>query len=250
MLMRSRRALPIVFAAASTSAASIVQAGLTLDLRATGGSGGVGVVNPKLVDVSEAQPGDTVTFDIVALINGQNTNLNDEGFVNVFGSFLSDNAGPVRGDLKASAHQPYRGSGHSNGLQIDLDGDSDLDVGSNNNGHASNFFNARISAGPPTPIFGSVQTLGTLTMTLTQIPSGAFSSSVNCRPRIANTAGSWFEDGSATGTAQQGPSSIGVGAPVILTDVPEPSAIGLAGIGLVLSRRGSKRRKRCHTPKH
>jgi hypothetical protein len=241
--MRNPKALPILFAAATTGLSSAtVHAGMTLELRATGGSGGVGVVNPKLVDVSEAQPGDIVTFDIIALITGKNANPNDEGFTNVYSSFLSDNAGAVRGNMVATVTPLYRASGASNGFSQDLDSDGDFDIGSNVDGSATNFFHARHSS--VEPAIGQLHTIGTLTMTLTQIPKGVFGSTVNCRPRIATVAGAWFEDGSATGTAAQGPSAIGIGAPVILSDVPEPGAIGLVGItaAAMFARRRDERR--------
>jgi hypothetical protein len=241
------KALATLIAAAATTV-SAAHAGMTLELRATGGSGGVGVVNPMLVDVSEAQPGDIVTFDVVALISGQNANPNDEALVNVFSSFLS--GGPVHGNLTAAMGANYQNSGYSNGFQVDLDGDGDLDVGSNNNATATNFFNARTYGPQGYP--GAVQTIATLTMTLTHIPSGAFSTPVNCRPRVATTAGSWFEDGSATGTVQQGASAIGIGAPVILTDVPEPSALALFGLaaGSILLARGRRAQPRIDTNGH
>jgi hypothetical protein len=241
-MMRKLKAVPILFAAAIATVTSATgRAGLTIDLRATGGSGGVGVVNEKLVDVSEAQPGDVVTFDVYALVTGNNANPNDEGFCNAFGSMLT--SGTVRGHLSAFMHPEYRVSGFSNGMMQDLDGDGDLDVGSNNNSSASNFFNARGNCNPvPAPI--PIHRLATVTMTLTDVPSGSFSTTVHFRPRVATSAGSWFEDGSATGTAQQGPSAIQVGAPVILTDVPEPGALGLLGASLagLLARRGARRR--------
>jgi hypothetical protein len=232
-------------AAATTALAScgaVARATLTIDLRATHASGGAGVVNEKLVDLSDASPGAVITFDIFAVITGQNANPDDEGYLQTFGSLLTEPFG-VRGHLRAVVNPNYRQSGFSNGTVQDLDADGDLDVGSNNNAAAVNYFTPR-GYGGPSPVYGSIHNVGTLTMTLTEIPGALFSTAVNYRPRIANTAGSWFEDGSATGTAQQGPSAIQVGAPVLLSDVPEPAALGLVGASVtgLLARCGARRR--------
>jgi hypothetical protein len=122
------------------------------------------------------------------------------------------------------------GTGSSNGLVTDLDGDSDLDVGSNNNAIGTNFFSPR-SKDAPTPQFESHVLIGTMQMTL-QV-SGGFTL-VNFRPRVSPTSGSWFEDGT-----QITSSTFSAGAPVVL-GIPEPTTLSLtsmAGLGLLARRR-------------
>jgi hypothetical protein len=236
-MLSKRISTALLSGAAIAGLGATASAGLMVDVRATGATGGAVLVNNKLVNVANAAAGDTVTFDVFALVSGNNANPNDEGLVNVFGSYLS-NGGGLRGNSQATVNPNFRASGFSNGFMQDLDGDGDLDVGSNTNGSATNYFNARVNTAP-TPAPGPTHLIGSVTLTVSSLNASGGDTLFNYRPRFASTAGSWFEDGSATGTAQQGASSIQSGAPVVL-QVPEPATLGLAaiaGLGLLARRR-------------
>jgi hypothetical protein len=225
--------------AAAAGLAATANAALVVDVRAVSESGGANILTPKLVDVVGVNPGDTITFDVFALVTGANANPNDEGLVNVFGSFLTPGPGGLRGNLAVATNANFRASGFSNGFAQDLDGDGDLDVGSNTNGSATNYFNARANTAP-TPAPGPEHLIATVTLTVTSNAIAGGDTLMNFRPRFSTTAGSWFEDGSATGTAQQGASAVQAGNPVTLQNIPEPSTLalaGLAGLGMLARRR-------------
>jgi MYXO-CTERM domain-containing protein len=252
--------------------ASSAGAGLLIDVRAQS-KNGVAVSNPKLVSV---QPGDTVLFRVFADVTGADDSLPD-CFQSLTGSFLSTggilgNLAPVTG---AGITAPFGGSGSSGGQQTDLDGDGDLDVGSNNPADPSGFvaFRAAELAGPRTPNppagnlgggdFPHPIPHGTEYRIVTSlrmfITGSGTQAGVNFRPRISNTGGLWAEDaqelstvidngdgtfqtlyGYTGGNSFTDTSLVQMGSPVIL--VPEPAALGLAllaGLGLLVRRRSS-----------
>src|SRR5687767_10327624 len=98
----------------------------TIDLRTpTGG---------KAVTVSSV--GQVVSLDVWAVITAGDTDAANDAFQWAHGSFLSSDVGggAASGTLAATLSDPFAaGNGASNGAQTDLDGDGDLDVGSNNN---------------------------------------------------------------------------------------------------------------------
>jgi hypothetical protein len=217
--------------AAIAGVSAAANAALVIDVVATSANGGAVLVNGKNVNILAATPGAVITFDIFADTTGSNGNTQDDGILSFAGSFLSE-GGAARGNLVATRAASMTGTGGSNGLVTDLDGDGDLDVGSNNNASASNFFSARSSTAP-NPVFGPHVLVGTMSMTLGAPASGG-NTLVNFRPRVSSTAGSWFEDGT-----QITSSAFSAGAPVTLI-VPEPTTLGLAGVaglGLLARRR-------------
>ena len=211
-------------------------AGLIIDVRAVGSTGGVVVHNSKLIDVYTASPGATVTCNVFAVVTGQDADTSNDGILSFAGSFLTTDVmgnGAYHGNLVARRAATMMGTGGSNGFVQDLDGDGDLDVGSNNNSSANSFFSARSSTAPD-PVFGHETLVATLTLTMTQV-IGFGDTWLNFRPRIAGTAGSWFEDGT------QITSSNFFSGPAVVTLVdPEPTSASLLGLPLsfsVLARR-------------
>ena len=202
MLRRTFRGFGAVGTTAVCAAVGTVApagASLVIDVRAVSATGATQVVNPKVVLPGAA--GDVVTFDVFAVITGNNPNLGDEGLLSVAGSFLSPNPfgnGSLRGTLAATRDPLMRGPNSADGAQLDLDGDGDLDVGSNNDASSAGFFAATANTSP-TPVPGVQVRVGTLTLSVTQALLSADVTEVNFRPRHlpAGTpgAGSWVEDG-------------------------------------------------------
>lgn len=188
-----------VATAVLASLGTITSGGLIIDVRATGATGGAVVLTPKQIDVGGASAGATVSFEIYALVTGDDGDTTNDGILSFAGSYLSTNdplGGSIRGNLKAFRDPAMRGTGGSNGFIADLDGDGDLDIGSNNNASAGSFFSARSSAAPD-PVLGQQVLTATLTLTLTSVTNIAGAeTAVNFRRRQSGTSGAWFEDGS------------------------------------------------------
>lgn len=220
--MKKIRNLIVIAAVGALAQAS--PAALTLDLRVAGGGKSATI----------AAVGDTVNLELYAVVDGTNVSP-DEAFQAAHASLLS--TGAMLGDFTSGlAVTPFDGSSHqdTNGpttiTPVDLDLDTDLDLGSNNNASASGFFVARansIQAGTEFLIGQFVWQVDTL---------GA-SASINARPRAA-AAGALFQQDGATLTGTSG--VFQAGTPVTVTPVPEPAALGLAGIaafGMLRRRR-------------
>src|SRR5262249_7724594 len=120
---------------------------LTVDLRATGTSSGV-VLDSKHV-LFTGGIGGTVQMDIWAVVGGGTNGMNDEWVSWLHGSFLSSYGG-LLGDLSASVVHGWDNVGAGNGTQQDLDGDTDRDVGSNDDSSPAFFFRAQ--RGQDTPL--------------------------------------------------------------------------------------------------
>jgi hypothetical protein len=96
--------------------------------------------------------GATVTMNIVAKSTGSDANGGNDGLLSLAGSFLSTrNGGSPRGNLAASRQvsiaglnqtSGFNGAGGQNGTVTDLNGDGDLNVGSNNDNDSAGFFAA------------------------------------------------------------------------------------------------------------
>ena len=192
-------------------------ASMTVDLRATGTSSGT-VVDAKTVNFSGGV-GDVVIMDVVATVSGTgNNDPLDDYIVFLHGSFLSTTNG-LAGDLKAKLTPDFIWLFSSNGLQQDLDGDSDLDVGSNNADIPANFFRADISDSAPYVAQAKIATL-----TWTRSAGGSDETFVNFRPRVRHDAGLWWIDGIGYYADQD---EFGAGAPVTIKMVPEPIGVQL-----------------------
>src|SRR5205823_9503276 len=90
-----------------------------------------------------------VNMEVWATAKGQNTTGTDEGLQDVFASFLSTNVsgGAALGTLKATNVAPLNQTASQPGVQQDLDGDGELDVGNLTHplpqGHSADTFVAR-----------------------------------------------------------------------------------------------------------
>jgi hypothetical protein len=229
-------------AAAAAITTSAAQAIFVFDVRATGATGtGNTVVNTKSVLLTG--PG-TVSFNLVGVIQPatDDGNPNNEANKIMIGSFLTT-GDSVKGNLAATVSAAFQNLGFSTGTIQDLDGDGDLDIGSNNSANASDYWAVRttdVSNGIP----GQEAILGTMTLTVGAggITPGA-DTLLNFRKKTgaANSVGSWNENGV---TVLSNSSNVTNGPDVHLTPaggaVPEPTSIGLmglAGLGMLARRR-------------
>lgn len=273
---RIRQVAPIfVGAVAAGLGASQALAALTVDLRVTSVSAGGGTVAPGGKAVTDSVAGATVTMAIWAQVTGSDPSK-FQALQSLSGSFLSSNGG-LLGNLAATRQSPWNANSSSNGLAVDLDGDGDLDVGSNDPNSADNFFAGRANnlLGPNSTdangvavfnatnrqaiLGGTEYRVGTLRFV---VGSGSPATLVNFRPRQVGTGATWVENATETtvedsdnpgvfltsysGGQTQSPGTgvYAAGAPVSIGVsggiTPEPaslSVIGLAGMGLLARRR-------------
>ncbi|HEY7117289.1 MAG TPA: hypothetical protein VH475_11920, partial [Tepidisphaeraceae bacterium] len=129
-------------ALAVASAAGVADAGLLINVIAFSKNGSTAAItDPKLVQVA---PGDTVIFRVSADVTGTDASL-PECLQSLSGSFLTIGGGNI-GNLTLTAAgitAPFGANGSSPGAQTDLDGDGDLDIGSNNPPDPAGFFAIR-----------------------------------------------------------------------------------------------------------
>jgi SdrD B-like domain len=163
-----------------------------VDVRLTGG--GQSVVADHV--------GQVVNFDVFVTVTGNNGSGSDEGLQILVGSMLSSNitGGAAAGNITLNRVAPFNGPGSSNGTQADVDGDGDLDVGSNNDIDATPLFVAR-DAGMNTSgtVSGASNTfkVATGSFTVSSLLTGV-QTNLTFRPRAANpnwTSALWQEDG-------------------------------------------------------
>jgi hypothetical protein len=128
----------------------------------------------------------------------------------------------VNGNLTAELTPTFTADGSQNGTIQDLNGDGDLDVGSNNNSDIAGFINARAGGLQTTggDIVGDSQSwvVATFTYKVTSLSYGQ-PTDINFRFRDGVPAGAfdavWWQDGQGEND-QIG--TIAVGAPVVITD--------------------------------
>jgi hypothetical protein len=161
-------------------------------------------------------------MDVFAIVSGYSNQWNFDDFTDyLHGSFLSSTGG-LMGDLRAQLVHDYAAFIASNGLRQDLDGDGDLDVGSNNDPSLANFFRAYIDEEAPRIPEAKIATL-----TWTRAGDGVMTL-VNFRPRNDPLAAQWAVDG-VPYDPTAGPFE--PGAPVEIIYVPESSS----SLGLLFS---------------
>jgi len=107
----------------------------TVDVRLAGGG----------QNVTVNSVGQQINFEVWVNVSGANSTGTDEGLQIVIGSLLSSNisGGAALGNTQLQVASPFNALGSSNGSQVDLDNDTDLDVGSNNNDDPTGQFAAR-----------------------------------------------------------------------------------------------------------
>jgi len=248
-------------------------AGLLIDVRAVtlNGSTNLGAGNSPKAMVN-VHVGDTIGLRVLADVTGSDQ-TKFQCLQSLSGSFLSSGGG-TQGNLvlaPAGLIQPFNVIPSSVGQATDLDGDGDLDIGSNNPSDPTGYWAIRaetltgphstFTSGeviwrpefPPTPIPGGTEYTVTdnLRFVVTALGSPA---AVNFRNRASNTGGLWAENanevstdngdgttafGYTGGTTFTDTSNVLSGAPVTI-GVPEPAALSLASLsalGLLARRR-------------
>ncbi len=147
-----RVALTLAVAIASGLFVSAAQAGIVVDLRLKGVTGtAFQIVDTKKVQYTYEGSG-SIQFEAWAIVTGAPGNSALEAFQSIYGSFLSSNVdgGVVFGTLSGSLTPVFFNGGASAttiGASADLDGDGDLDLGSNNMSNPSDgWMFARASA--------------------------------------------------------------------------------------------------------
>jgi len=212
--------------ASSASAAVILQ----YDLRNSSGG--------KTVSVSAV--GQEVTLSLYAMVYNGDGNANNDGFCAASGGITS--AGALKGDLQDVVLQvPFNTfTGTGVGLHVDLDADTDLDVGQVSTGTTvSDFINA-ISGATSDYTYdvteGDWQVWHIVDVTF-KVNSGAAadqSTDVNFqarngtsidKPQKLNMDGTYYKfKGNDT-------ANVGIGAPVVITFIPEPATMALLALG-------------------
>ena len=193
---------------------------LVIDLRVAGAADGG-------KDVTVATVGQTIQLEAWGVVTGSNDVITDDGLTSAFGSFLSSLGGAVLGDLAVTElTPPYDSIATSAGKIQDLDGDGDLDVGSNEPPDAvSDYYFGRsrpITMGSdPAPGGGAQFKLADLTFTVSQLDTAGGSIALNFRPRPGSLRGIWMEDGVGM---HSGIGTFAAGAPVVVTVQPPPTA--------------------------
>jgi len=222
---------------------------LNIDVRATSITGPGTLVSSK--QAINVQVGTVVRFDVFATVIGTNASLADDKFIAVSGSFRSGaigTQGTLQLDLVRSVTDSngdmitpgFDGPNSSAGLQQNLDGDSDLDVGSNTDSDPANFWCAQYalapeaaSAGTANPVTGGCRIgFGTFTVTA---PFGT-AARINFEGRNAPLAAQYVQDG----VAIQEPSIQGL-LWLEVRGVPEPSILPPA-LGAAITLRRSRHR--------
>jgi len=228
-----RKALLVGAAAAGLAGASAAEAGLVLDLQLAGGG------KERLVN-----PGDTVQLQLYGVVTGTD-GVDNETLYNVFAVLRSSTGGLLGNFSPGQIVPPYDKGPFTGGVAMDVDGDSDLDIGSTTGAGTpspvSTFLFARAdpTLGPvPGVREGANSERFLLANIQFHVTGGGLETLLNAhRAPVAGLtiAGNYQQDGAAGVTTAAGITS---GDPVRLF-IPEPTTMGLAAVGALglLARR-------------
>jgi len=159
---------------------------LAIDLRLSDGS--------KSINVTKA--GQQFDLQVWANVTGSDSNTHNDGLNAIMGSFTSPNVagGSASVNLSAEPLSPFTGTASDPGAQADLDGDGDLDVGSNNPALPDGYFIARYSPTPSKLYITTPAQIGTLSVSVDHLLAGA-ETDVTFAVRQNALGGWWVEDG-------------------------------------------------------
>ena len=248
------RILPLL-AMAIACAVHHASAILTFDLRAVSLTPGAGaVIDSKHVALNPGAIGASITFELWVMVTGTDGNPTNETLTGLLGSItsgpgptsnpgnldvgvagntaLGQRSNGMRGNITNSVLTRWRTTGStSNGLNIDLDGDGDLDAGNNTLNSFTDFIvangGAQQTGGTPGSDFNQLANgrewkISNLSFTITSMPGE--SCGVNfVAPRFTavsneNIRAIYVQDGIAQVGAD---AHIAVATPVILTSGPQ-----------------------------
>jgi hypothetical protein len=187
---------------------------LVVDVRASDGS------TSATVD----HLGQTLNLQLWAVVTGANNDPTQDALSDVIGSILTSGVGykPVQGDLANSANvSPFDANGAAPGNPADLNGDGNLDIGSNDNASVAGFFDARAGSAQRIPpgiaSNGSLEfEIATFDYTVTNLNQGG-ETDITFRPQqpvAGNVSGVWIEDNTAKSNLN---GSFGGGTPFTIT---------------------------------
>ncbi|MEA2710042.1 MAG: hypothetical protein QOF78_2643, partial [Phycisphaerales bacterium] len=206
---------------AAAAAASIVLPSLafaatpsiTLDLRVHGSGA-------KEIDVSSI--GESIVLDLFARCDGMDADATNDTLTILGGCFQSASGGLGVDLLGLQPAAPFNGLGSSTGIAQDLDGDGDLDVGSNNPALSTGFYMVRTPTAPRPQQPGGFL-IGSVAVTVASL--GGHSTEVNWLQRQNTIASLAYFDGSTT-PVRVALSSITSTAPVVIrAPGPNPTPI-------------------------
>jgi hypothetical protein len=256
--IRVRHVAAAAFAAAGLAGfAARSDASLTIDLRLPNGG--------KCITAST---GDKFIAEVWATVAGTSADLaNSYGLSSVNGSIVSQgrlainiagkqgDVAQYKGGVKTTALNPFGKSGEQPGIERDLDGDGDIDLGAPNQNSAEGFFIARAD---PQEYFGSPANVGIPTadgkgvqwkigrIQATIIGNADFADLIfiprrNGAGQIAPEAGLWYDDQGGLSAKNALTGTLISGAPLMVALCPEPSAVTVvlasAAAGLLRRRR-------------
>lgn len=263
--LNKMRGKMIAAAAIAGLAGSANAAVMTYDLRVSTINGTA--VAPGTKSYTSAVTGDVIGLQLYAVLGSENSTQTDDGFLSGEGSLKSSAAGTIqgnfRGDTLPTATQtntvsPFNQATSQSGFKSDLDGDGDLDIGTNITSGTvtpNPWFRAQTSG---TTQMGTSATSGNLEFLIgnhefTVTNSALNEASLNFVPRLRTDGGvsgprvhkftidgvSYAVNSAGAGSASIGTSStattgaLSVGSPVLVSAVPEPASLGLLALGAV-----------------
>jgi hypothetical protein len=207
---------------------------LTVEVRSSGGG----------TSATVTSVGQVINLEVLALVTDAQNMPSEDGLEDVGGSFISNasDGHAVAGNLAAANIAPFEGLGLSPGKQQDLNGDGNIDVGTDDPiNDSEDLFYARATRGsaltstdPSATIVGNALEfeIGTLSYTVTSLNEGG-TTDINFVPGIVQGTGTyqigdaaWYEDDQAAYTAVG--YTFQAGTPFSVSDdaiIPAPTAV-------------------------